>query len=154
MRSSEPTSGDSERECLFCRIIRGEVPHELVLGTERTVAFLDHRPLFHGHCLVVPRVHYVTLLELPPAELAPLFQATQLVAQAVREAMEADGIFVGVNNVVSQSVPHLHIHVVPRRRGDGLKGFFWPRQRYESAEAMAEVADRVRAAVDHLGGSC
>lgn len=150
MRSSEPTPARSGRECLFCQIIRGEVSHELILSTAHAVAFLDHRPLFPGHCLVVPRVHYATLFDIPSTELGPLFETAQLVARAVREAMGAEGVFVGINNVVSQSVPHLHVHVVPRNRGDGLKGFFWPRRRYDGPQAMAEVADRVRAAVARL----
>lgn len=150
MRSSEPAPAGGETRCPFCRIIRGEAPHERVLDAEQALAFLDQSPLFPGHCLVVPRIHRATLLDVPPAELGPLLAATQLVAQAVQEAMAAQGSFVGINNVVSQSVPHLHIHVVPRRRGDGLKGFFWPRRKYESLSAMAEVAERVRTAVDRL----
>jgi len=114
------------------------------------VAFLDHSPVFPGHCLVVPRVHYATLLDLPLEGLEPLFAAAQLVARAVQEALGAEGSFVGLNNTVSQSVPHLHVHVIPRRRGDGLKGFFWPRRKYDSPQAMAEVGAGIRAAVDRL----
>src|SRR6185436_14999979 len=107
-----------------------------------------HRPVFPGHCLVVPRVHVETLEDSSESDLAPLFAAAQRVARAVREAMSADGTFVAVNNRVSQSVPHLHVHVVPRRFKDGLRGFFWPRQKYENADAMREVAERIRAACD------
>lgn len=123
-----------------------------VLEDESTVAFLDHRPVFPGHALLVPRQHVGTLLDLPDALLAPLFRSARLLARAVEQAMGAEGTFVAVNNRVSQSVPHLHVHVVPRRRGDGLRGFFWPRQRYAGPEAMRDVQRRVREAVDRLKG--
>ena len=130
--------------CLFCRIARGEAPGHVVLAEERVAAFLDVRPLFPGHVLVVPRLHVVTLPELPPGEVEPLFAAVRRLSEAVVRALGADGSFVGINNLVSQSVPHLHVHVVPRRKGDGLRGFFWPRAQYASAEEMAETADRIR----------
>ena len=129
--------------CLFCRIVAGDVPAHVVYEDERFVAFLDHRPLFHGHALLVPREHVVTLLDAPPELLGPLAQATQRLSVAVRDAMAADGIFNAVNNVVSQSVAHLHVHVVPRRRKDGLRGFFWPRTKYASDEEAQEVATRI-----------
>ncbi|MGZ8667071.1 MAG: HIT family protein, partial [Solirubrobacterales bacterium] len=110
--------------------------------------FLDHRPLFHGHCLLVPRPHVETLLELPDADVGPLFVTAKRLARAVTAAMGAKGTFVALNNVVSQSVPHLHIHVVPRRPKDGLRGFFWPRTKYGSAQEMEEVRARVAAALD------
>jgi len=117
----------------------------VVYEDERFLAFLDHRPLFPGHALLIPREHVETLLDAPRALLGPLAEATQRLSIAVRDAMEADGVFNAVNNVVSQSVPHLHVHVVPRRRKDGLRGFFWPRGKYASDEEAREVAGRIRA---------
>ena len=114
-----------------------------MLDTDAAVAFLDHRPLFPGHCLVIPREHVDTLGDLPSPLTAPLFEAAAAVARALEAGLGADGSFVAVNNRVSQSVPHLHVHVVPRRRGDGLRGFFWPRGRYESAAAMEETRARI-----------
>ncbi len=131
-------------ECLFCAVIAGVQPAEVVLDDEVAVGFLDHRPVFKGHVLVVPRDHVVTLADLPAGLVGPLFTRVQRVAVAVQAALSADGSFVAMNNVVSQSVAHLHVHVVPRRRKDGLRGFFWPRVRYESAEEMAMVAEAVR----------
>ena len=136
--------------CRFCRIIRGETPAYIVFADEQSVAFLDRRPIFPGHTLLVPRDHHATLTELP-AELVPsLFAAAQLLARAVEEAMGAQGSFVAINNRVSQSVPHLHVHIVPRRRGDGLKGFFWPRQGYPDEAAAERVREAVSAAVARL----
>jgi histidine triad (HIT) family protein len=120
----------------------------VVLEDERTVAFLDNRPLFHGHALLVPREHHETLADLPPELIAPLFENARLLSVAVPRAMKKPGSFVALNNVVSQSVPHLHVHVVPRKPKDGLRGFFWPRTKYESEEQMREVAERVRKAVE------
>jgi histidine triad (HIT) family protein len=133
--------------CQFCKIASKEVPAEIILEDDATLAFLDYRPLFPGHVLLIPKAHVETLPDLPSGLLPPLFAAAQLLARAVEEGLEADGSFLAINNRISQSVPHLHIHVVPRRRKDGLKGFFWPRQKYESAAAMAEVAERLRIAV-------
>ena len=129
--------------CVFCDIVGGAPAHR-VWEDASVVAFLDVRPVFPGHTLVVPRVHVETLAEL--VDVAGFFSAVQRVAGAVEVGMKAEGSFVAINNRVSQSVPHLHCHVVPRTRGDGLRGFFWPRQRYESEEAMAEVAARVASA--------
>ena len=139
-----PASG---KPCPFCAIVTGEreaahVVHE----TDAVVAFLDVRPVFVGHTLVVPRDHVDTLLDLPAEQVGPYFGEVQRVTAAVTEAMDAPGSFVAMNNVVSQSVPHLHTHVVPRRRKDGLRGFFWPRTKYESETAMTEVATRIREA--------
>ncbi len=131
-------------ECLFCAVIAGVQPAEVVFDDEVAVGFLDHRPVFKGHVLVVPRIHVVTLGDLPAELVGPFFTRVQRVAVAVQAALSADGSFVAMNNVVSQSVAHLHVHVVPRRRKDGLRGFFWPRVRYESAEEMAMVAEAVR----------
>ncbi len=131
--------------CTFCAIVGGEAPAHVVLDDEVVLAFLDVRPLFHGHVLVVPRAHVVELPDLPVDQVGPYFQRVQRLSVAVRDAMGATGTFVAMNNVVSQSVPHLHTHVVPRTKGDGLRGFFWPRTTYEGDEQMAEVAARITA---------
>ncbi len=135
--------------CVFCEIVAAADPDVLVAADDHVAAFLDHRPLFPGHLLVVPRQHVVTLDELPADLLVPLFGLVQRCVVAVREVLDAQGAFVANNNVVSQSVPHLHVHVVPRRRGDGLRGFFWPRTGYDDAAHRAAVQRRLRA---HLGG--
>jgi len=140
-------SPDPGAGCFFCRIARGEERGALVLETGSVVAFLDHRPRFPGHCLVIPREHVETIADLPPALTAPLWDAVRVLARAVEGALGADGSFLAVNNRVSQSVPHLHVHVVPRRRGDGLRGFFWPRGRYASAAEMEDTRRRIAAAV-------
>ncbi len=134
-------------DCLFCRIVAGEVPAQTVLETENLVAFLDHRPVFKGHVLLVPRRHVVTLPDLPPHLRDPFLAAGQRLASAMLDGLGAQGSFVAVNNTVSQSVPHLHLHVVPRTKGDGLRGFFWPRTTYASEEEMAEYAARLVAAL-------
>jgi len=146
-----PSRSTDDANCLFCHIGDGTVPAHVVADDQAALAFLDHRPLFPGHVLVVPRAHHRTLADLPADQVAPFFATVWAVEQAVRLAMGADGSFVAVNNTVSQSVPHLHVHVVPRRRGDGLRGFFWPRQRYESEDAMAATAQLVRAALGEPG---
>ena len=133
--------------CAFCAIIASGDGH-VVLDEDSVVAFLDLRPVFPGHCLVVPKAHHETIADLPDDLMQPLLKAVQRVGVAVERAMESDGNFVGVNNRVSQSVPHLHFHVVPRKFKDGLRGFFWPRQRYESDEAMAATADSIRGALE------
>jgi histidine triad (HIT) family protein len=135
-------------DCRFCQIIAGDESAHVVLEDERTLAFLDNRPLFHGHTLLVPREHHETLGDLPPDLIPPLFENARLLSVAVPRAMKKPGSFVAVNNVVSQSVPHLHVHVVPRKPKDGLRGFFWPRTKYESEDQMREVAERVRKAVE------
>ena len=134
-------------DCPFCEIAEGTRPAHVVLDDGPVLAFLDARPVFPGHTLVVPREHYETLLDLPRELLEPLFGASRSVAGAMEDALGADGSFVAVNNRISQSVAHLHVHVVPRRRKDGLRGFFWPRQKYESDAAMAEVAEQLRVAI-------
>ncbi|HLS45762.1 MAG TPA: HIT family protein [Ornithinicoccus sp.] len=133
--------------CEFCAVVRGKEPAEVVLDTDTVIAFLDRRPVFKGHVLVVPREHVETLTDLPDALLEPVFAAARLMAATVRTALGSTGSFVAMNNTVSQSVPHLHVHVVPRTKGDGLRGFFWPRTKYADGE-MAEYADRLRAALD------
>ncbi len=132
-------------DCAFCAIARGEADAAVVHADERCVAFLDIRPLFHGHVLLIPRSHVETLPDLPVGELEPLFGTAQRLCRAVEAAMDAQGTFVAMNNVVSQSVPHLHVHVVPRRRKDGLRGFFWPRTRYADPAEMDAVAARIAA---------
>jgi histidine triad (HIT) family protein len=134
-------------DCVFCAIVAGATPAHVVHGDDATLAFLDVRPVFPGHVLLVPRDHFETLTDLPPALLPALFGAAQRLAGAVQAAMEALGTFVAMNNTVSQSVPHLHVHVVPRRRKDGLRGFFWPRQRYAGDDEMGDVAARIRGAL-------
>jgi len=139
---------EPDTDCKFCQIVTGARPARVVFENHATLAFLDHRPLFPGHCLLVPKRHVETLADLPEDLAGPLFAAMLKLARAVETAMQADGSFVAVNNRVSQSVPHLHVHVVPRRRKDGLRGFFWPRQKYESPEAMAQVRDAIRTALE------
>jgi histidine triad (HIT) family protein len=134
-------------DCIFCDIVRGERPAHLVVDTDDVLGFLDARPVFLGHTLVVPKRHYVTLPDLPAALLAPFFTQVQRVAAAMVAGLGADGSFVAANNVVSQSVAHLHVHVVPRRRKDGLRGFFWPRHNYGSDTEMADYAARLRGAL-------
>lgn len=133
--------------CPFCAIARGEIAASFVLREEAVCAFLDTRPVFKGHVLVVPREHVDDLLALPEQLVSPVFTTVQRVARAVEKALEADGTFVAVNNKISQSVPHLHVHVVPRRKGDGLRGFFWPRGKYESDEERDEFARRIAAEI-------
>lgn len=130
--------------CAFCDIVAGTAPAEIVYENDLVVAFLDMRPLFPGHTLVVPRAHLETLPDLPPEDIAGFFAAVQRLSRAVPEAMDSPGTFVALNNKVSQSVPHLHAHVVPRRFKDGLKGFFWPRHTYTDTEHMAAVGAAIR----------
>jgi histidine triad (HIT) family protein len=127
-------------DCLFCGIIAGTTPAARVLESEDVVGFLDVRPVFKGHVLLVPREHVVTLSDLPEPLLVPLFSTAQRVADAITSGLGAQGTFVAMNNVVSQSVPHLHVHVVPRTKGDGLRGFFWPRTKYADGEAETYAA--------------
>ena len=136
---------------MFCAIVGGEAEADLVLETEELLGFLDRRPVFKGHVLLVPREHVETLPDLPSSLRDPFLAAGQRLATAMVEGLGAQGSFVALNNTVSQSVPHLHLHVVPRTKGDGLRGFFWPRTRYADAEESASYAARLRAALD--GGS-
>ena len=138
--------------CLFCAIVAGEHEAEVVFEDDVSLAFLDHRPLFPGHSLLVPREHHEAIWDLPDELIQPLFSNARLLSVAIRDAMRAQGAFVASNNVVSQSVPHFHVHVVPRNRKDGLRGFFWPRRKYKDGEA-AEAAAAVRAAVNRLRAS-
>jgi histidine triad (HIT) family protein len=136
---------------IFCQIGRGDLDAAIVLRTDDVVAFLDHRPVFKGHVLVAPIQHVDTLLDLPQSLMQPLIINAQRVAQAIVNTLGSQGTFVAINNVVSQSVPHLHVHVVPRSKGDGLRGFFWPRTRYGQGE-MDEYALKIKEAIeqDHL----
>ena len=140
----------SEDNCLFCRIVSGEVPATVVYEDDNSVGFLDHRPLFYGHTLLVPRAHVETLADLPVKSVGPYFESAQILARAVETAMDAEGTFVAMNNRVSQSVPHLHMHVVPRRKKDGLKGFFWPRTKYKDEVEMKEVQGKIAATLKKL----
>ena len=135
-------------DCLFCRLVDGALPASVVLDEPFTLGFLDTRPVFKGHVLLVPRIHVDTLVDLPAELLPVLMGAVQRTCRAVTSALGAQGTFVAVNNVVSQSVPHLHVHVVPRTKGDGLRGFFWPRTKYESDDEAAEYAARLAKALE------
>ena len=139
--------GAVKADCVFDRIIEGSLPAHMVLEDDDFVGFLDSRPVFDGHTLVVPRAHYATLAETPEELLAPLLAAGRRVAAAQRAALGAEGTFFALNEVVSQSVPHVHLHVVPRRFGDGLRGFLWPRHPYPSEEAASALAAGLRAAL-------
>jgi len=135
---------------IFCQIVRGEIEAAIVTRTDETIAFLDHRPVFKGHVLVAPVRHVDTLLDLPDELMVPLLTTAQRVAAALGTALGAQGTFVAINNVVSQSVPHLHVHVVPRTKGDGLRGFFWPRTTYAAGE-METYAARLAAELAPTG---
>ena len=133
--------------CVFCDILEKKIPAHVVLDDDVVLAFLDTKPLFHGHVLVIPRTHVVTLPELDSKLVAPFFERVQRIAAAIPTALGAQGTFVANNNIVSQSVPHLHVHVVPRTKGDGLKGFFWPRKKYAGDAEMAEIAGKIAGAL-------
>lgn len=148
---TDSVGGATSDTCIFCAIVRGDAPAEIILDSLAGIAFLDRRPLLPGHVLLVPRMHVATLPELPVAEVGPLFLLAQRLTQVVPQAMGAEGAFVAVNNVVSQSVPHLHIHVVPRRRDDRLfsRNLAWTRRPYRDDDDARQVAEAIRAA---LGG--
>jgi histidine triad (HIT) family protein len=136
--------------CAFCQIAAGLVPAPVVFQDERFLAFLDHRPLFPGHCLLIPRAHYETLPDLPVGDTGPLFERARLLCQAVEQATGGHGTFLAVNNRVSQSVPHLHVHIVPRRQKDGLRGFFWPRKKYRDDAELEETRAAIETAIGRL----
>ena len=140
-------------DCAFCAIVAGETEAHVVFEDDVSLAFLDNRPLFPGHSLLVPREHHETIWDLPDELIEPLFANARLLSAAIREAMSAQGAFIALNNVVSQSVPHVHVHIAPRNRKDGLRGFFWPRRKYDSEEHARETAESVRAAVRRLSGA-
>jgi histidine triad (HIT) family protein len=135
-------------DCVFCAIVRRDVEAHVVLDEPDFVAFLDQRPLFKGHVLLVPREHVVTLPDLPAGLRDGFLAAAQRIATAVVDGLGAQGSFVAMNNTVSQSVPHLHLHVVPRTKGDGLRGFFWPRTKYADLEERGQYAERLRAVLE------
>lgn len=135
------------KPCVFCEIVSGGKDASIVYQDEAMLAFLDHRPLFPGHTLLVPREHHELVVDLPSAQVGPLFQKVQLLSKAVQAALEAEGTFLAINNGVSQSVPHVHVHVIPRRKGDGLRGFFWPRVSYRDAAHLEEVRSRIERAM-------
>ncbi len=141
---------DIQSTCLFCKIVSGIEAARVVFEDEISIAFLDHRPVFPGHCLLIPKTHHETLSDLPSDLIEPLFKNAQFMARAVESGMEAHGTFVAMNNRVSQSVPHLHVHIVPRRRKDGLRGFFWPRYPYKSDADSEAVQNSIREAVEKL----
>ena len=137
--------------CLFCGIIKGDINATVVFQDDISLAFLDHRPLFPGHCLLVPKDHFETLSDLPTDLVGRFFENVQMLTRAVELALEAEGSFVAMNNRVSQSVPHFHVHIVPRRKKDGLKGFFWPRNKYGSDEEIVKAQQAIQAAIAAIG---
>jgi histidine triad (HIT) family protein len=139
--------------CIFCNIIRGAVPYPKVFEDDISLAFLDHRPLFPGHTLLIVKSHIETLFDLPDSLMGALFTNVRRLSQAVMQGMQAEGAFVAINNRVSQSVPHFHVHIVPRRKGDGLKGFFWPRRAYKDQQEIDATLRAVRSAVAELQNS-
>ncbi|MDQ2713116.1 MAG: HIT family protein [Acidobacteriota bacterium] len=139
---------DRPSDCVFCSIVAAILPTYIVYEDKDFIAFLDDQPLFPGHVLLCPREHYETLLELPPRLAEASMPTVQLLAKAVQSALNAEGTFIAINNRVSQTVPHLHIHVVPRRRRDGLKGFFWPRQKYQGEAAREAARDAIKREIE------
>ncbi len=136
--------------CAFCRIITGQSSAYIVFENQNSIAFLDSKPLFPGHVLLIPKDHTSILSELPDQQIGPFFVTVRNLSTAVEKAMNAQGSFIALNNRVSQSVPHLHVHIVPRNRGDGLRGFFWPRKSYKNEAEMNEVVKRIKAAIAEL----
>jgi histidine triad (HIT) family protein len=134
--------------CTFCQIAAGSIAAPIVQQDERFIAFLDHRPLFAGHVLLIPRTHYETLADLPRETVGPLFTEAQALSRAMEDALGAEGSFVAINNRISQSVPHLHVHIVPRRRQDGLRGFFWPRTKYRNEDEIESFRAKLEAALE------
>lgn len=135
-----------DEHCIFCEVAR-EDDGLRVFEDAHSIAFLDHRPLFPGHCLVIPKNHFETVQDLPESLLAAIFKNVRMLAAAIEAGLRAEGTFIAANNRVSQSVPHFHVHVVPRSKGDGLKGFFWPRRKYKSPEEVDEVLRALRGAI-------
>ncbi|WED42157.1 HIT family protein [Legionella cardiaca] len=137
-------ANQSEKSCIIDSIVKKEEKAYIVFENKQFIAFLDHRPLFPGHTLLAPKEHFQTLYDLPTVMVAPFFQLVQSIGRAVELAMKAQGSFIAMNNIVSQSIPHLHAHIVPRNKGDGLKGFFWPRTKYQNEEHMLEIQEKIR----------
>ncbi|MDA4129754.1 MAG: HIT family protein [Thaumarchaeota archaeon] len=150
LEEHSPEFHNSQLGCPFCLIVRKETPAYIVFEDEVSLAFLDRRPIFYGHCLLIPKDHYETLSDLARSLIDPLFANAQLLVRAIPTATGADGTFVGINNKVSQSVPHLHIHIVPRKTGDHLRGFFWPRQKYKDDLEMSQISNSIKVAVDNI----
>jgi histidine triad (HIT) family protein len=140
--------------CKFCKIVKGELDSFVVFDDDISVGILDHRPLFPGHVLLIPKMHYITIGDLPGDLVGGFFTNVQLLSIAVEQAMQSQGTFVGMNNRVSQSIPHLHVHIVPRNKGDGLRGFFWPRQKYSSEEHKTQVQRMISEAISALKPFC
>lgn len=140
------------RDCIFCRIVNGATEGYIVFEDDVSMAFLDIRPIFPGHCLIVPKEHYETLIDLPDELIGKIFKNAKLIAHAVEIGLKAEGSFVAINNRISQSVLHLHIHIVPRNRNDGLKGFFWPRNKYKDEKEILEVQSIIRASIEEVIG--
>ena len=145
--SNHNLSPNPVENCPFCKIASGSTPSYSVFKDSTSFAFLDRRPVFEGHCLLIPVNHYETLSDLPLDLVEPLFTNAKLIASAVQEGMKAEGTFVAINNRISQSVPHLHIHIVPRRHGDGLRGFFWPRHAYSTEQEALVARDAIVSAI-------
>ncbi len=140
----------STKDCIFCKIIRRESEGYIVFEDDISLSFLDIRPLNPGHCLLVPKDHYETIMDLPEDLIGPLFKNAKLISKAIEMGLSAQGIFIGINNKISQSVPHLHIHIVPRNKNDNLKGFFWPRYPYKDRETILDIQNRIKSAIDLL----
>jgi histidine triad (HIT) family protein len=146
----EVSSNGESNVCPFCEIVKSSVPRNIVFRDNVSIAFLDRRPVFPGHCLLIPNEHYETISDLPGELVSPLFTNAQLLVKAVQLGVGAQGSFVAINNKVSQSVHHLHIHIVPRRFGDGLRGFFWPRQNYQSEQQAIDVCISISRAIEKI----
>lgn len=144
-----PQAHSFDENCAFCEVVLKD-DGVRVFEDEQTIAFLDHRPLFPGHCLLIPKSHLETIQDLPDSLLTPLLANVRMLSAAVQSAMSAEGTFIAANNRVSQSVPHFHVHIVPRKKGDGLKGFFWPRGKYKTPEEIKLVVRDLRAAIARL----
>jgi len=142
--------GAIKNECVFCAIQSSPADVTRVFEDDDTFVFLDHKPLFPGHCLLITKRHVATLADLPPSLVHVVFDNVRIVSMAVQRAMNAEGTFVAINNTVSQSVPHFHVHIVPRRKRDGLRGFFWPRRKYGSGEEAAAFAGAIRKEIERL----
>ncbi|MCX7795848.1 MAG: HIT family protein [bacterium] len=140
----------SIKECVFCKIIRRELEGYIVFEDDLSIAFLDIRPLTPGHCLLVPKEHYETIMDVPEELIGPIFKNAKLISKAIELGLSAQGIFIGINNRISQSVPHLHIHIVPRNKNDGLRGFFWPRYPYRDKETILDIQSRIRNAIEKM----
>jgi histidine triad (HIT) family protein len=141
---------DSTDKCKFCNIVKGDLDSFIVFDDDISIGVLDHRPIFPGHVLLIPKMHYITIGDLRKDLIGGFFTNVQLLSKAVEQGMESQGTFVAINNRVSQSIPHLHVHIVPRNRGDGLRGFFWPRQKYSSDEHKTEVQRIISEAISGL----